>query len=615
MLRFSCALIILISHVIGFSLCSQKLDGERLNSSELLLIKDKLQCPPWSYYDVLSERCTCYDGQLANTDAIECTDKGTLLANNFCMSYDEESGILSASYCSYFQIEGHIVPKPGRISLPDNLSELNEYMCAPMNRKGLVCSECIDGYGLSVTSSRFKCIDCSNVWYGVLLYLFAEVVPVTVFYVIVLLFQLNLTSAPMSSLVLYSNFVALGNTYTVVTSSESRPYVTLIQLFYGIWSLDFIRPIIPPVCISPKLKTIHVLYLQSVSAVLPFVYIAITWILINLHCCDSKGVRWAVKMVSKIIPKQLNLQRNSGRTVIDAFTTFFLLSFAKLTLILLIPFYPSRARHVSTLRQSSNISIHPFTDIRDDYASETQLPFMVISICVFVFAVLPTVFIIALYPAKAFRSVLLKCCKDKHICALKFFLEKFYSCYKDGLNGGRDMRGFASMYFFLALSCYVIWTIIGAHYILLTILFGGCTLVILIVQPYKKRYVTVLESLILANLALLTATQDRNLYASPFHQVLAGFCVILPILGATIYTGFRLFKRPCMELHQRVKTKIPSLQLWLCCCEKNNGHPDEGDQIEDGRQDKVTIDMETQLPDRVVHPTLYTMQLDNKATY
>jgi hypothetical protein len=28
-----------------------------------------------------------------------------------------------------------------------------------MNRKGMVCSECIDGYGASITSTKFRCSD------------------------------------------------------------------------------------------------------------------------------------------------------------------------------------------------------------------------------------------------------------------------------------------------------------------------------------------------------------------------------------------------------------------------------------------------------------------------
>ena len=65
------------------------------------------------------------------------------------MTYDEETNTVSASFCTYFALDGHNISEPGFISLPENVSELNDYMCGPMNRKGLVCSECIDGYGTS----------------------------------------------------------------------------------------------------------------------------------------------------------------------------------------------------------------------------------------------------------------------------------------------------------------------------------------------------------------------------------------------------------------------------------------------------------------------------------
>ena len=66
-----------------------------------------------------------------------------------------------------------------------------------MNRKGRVCSECMDGFGPAMASIGYQiqCSNCSGVWYGVLLYMFMEIVPVTVFYFpAILVFQINITS-------------------------------------------------------------------------------------------------------------------------------------------------------------------------------------------------------------------------------------------------------------------------------------------------------------------------------------------------------------------------------------------------------------------------------------
>ena len=596
MLNFVYSLIILTSYSIGLSHCHQMFYNDLVNSSQPPSIKDK-PCPPWSYYDATVKQCICYDSA---GQSIQCTDKGVLSIYSLCVTHDDETGIISSGYCLYFEIQGHnISNEPGHIILPDNVSELNEYMCGPMNRRGLVCSECIEGYGPSVTSLRNRCSNCTNVWYGVLLYFFTEIVPVTIFYVIVLVFQLNLTSAPMTSIVLYSNIIVLANTYSIVATNQT--YITLILLLHGVWSLDFIRPIIPPVCISPNLRSIHILYLQNLSTVLPFVYTLAIWILMNVHCSDWKGVKWMCKIVKKIIPKHLNIQRNSGRTIIDAFATFFFLSFFKVTLVLLIPLYPLRIQHISTFNYSSNLTAHPVRDASEDYVSAGQLPFMVLAIGVFLFIIFPTIFIIALYPSKRFRIILLKCCQDRYLCTLNFFLDKFYSCYKDGLNGGKDMRSFASTYFFLVLLAYVLWSF-NSHYFLLTALFGGCSLLILIVQPHKKRYITVLESLVLGNLAFLTAVYDRNIYTSNLHQILGGLSVILPILGLTIYIGFRLLKTPCSKLIQEVKEKVPFCESCLRCRVK---HSPEGNQVENTDQVNVNIEEEAPLPDRVVRPELY----------
>ena len=68
------------------------------------------------------------------------------------MTHEEGEGTVVGRY-QYFEIRGHNKSEtPGFISLPDNVSELNDYMCGPMNRKGFVCSECIEGFGPSFTS-------------------------------------------------------------------------------------------------------------------------------------------------------------------------------------------------------------------------------------------------------------------------------------------------------------------------------------------------------------------------------------------------------------------------------------------------------------------------------
>jgi hypothetical protein len=62
----------------------------------------------------------------------------------------------------------------------------------------------------------------------------------------------------------------------------------------------------------------------------------------------------------------------------------------------------------------------------------------------FILGILPTIFLI-LYPIRPFRVLFSKCRLDGVV--INTFAEKFYSCYRTGLDGGRDMRSFAGLYF------------------------------------------------------------------------------------------------------------------------------------------------------------------------
>ena len=112
------------------------------------------------------------------------------------MTYENEEGIF-VSPCNYRIAEEHnITADKMYTNLPENITELSDYMCVPLNSKGLACSECIDGFGCSIMSREFGCPVYANAWYGVPLYLFMEFVPIKVFYFIILFFQISMTSAP-----------------------------------------------------------------------------------------------------------------------------------------------------------------------------------------------------------------------------------------------------------------------------------------------------------------------------------------------------------------------------------------------------------------------------------
>ena len=64
----------------------------------------------------------------------------------------------------------------------------------------------------------------------------------------------------------------------------------------------------------------------------------------------------------------------------------------------------------------------------------------------YLFVLLPLSLLI-LYPCRLFRSCISKCHLD--FIAVNTFVERFHGSYRNGLDGGRDMRSFSGLYFAL----------------------------------------------------------------------------------------------------------------------------------------------------------------------
>ena len=243
------------------------------------------------------------------------------------MTHDEGNDTTFLGLCPSFIVNGRNVSERRFITLPRNLSELNDYMCGPLNRQGLVCSDCIDGFGPSVTSIGYQCADCTNAWYGIPLYLLIQFVPVTIFYLFILYFQINLTCAPMTGFILYCQLVAL--TYKqhdplrlTLTQKYSftQYYFGILASLCGLWNLDFFYYILPPFCVSQNLKNIHILFFNYFTSFYTFGLIVITWVCISLY---SRNCRPLVCLWLKLRKCPISVrQQDSSRTVIDVFSTF-----------------------------------------------------------------------------------------------------------------------------------------------------------------------------------------------------------------------------------------------------------------------------------------------------
>ena len=473
------------------------------------------QCPPWFFYNATTKQCECYSSP-STDNIVKCTKQGALLRFGYCMTHTQGEGFF-VGLCEYFKLSSfeNVTKEDDYIVLPDNTSELNDFMCRPLNRKGVLCSECIDGFGPSVTSIGHTCSNCTNAWYGLPLYLFLELVPITMFYFIVLCFKINVTSAPMVTFVFYcqigvSTFLIMSNRYLFDTTYTYK-FLKILITFYGIWNLDFFRYITPPICVSPNIKPIQITFLYYISAFYPLILIAVSWIFIRLHSRNCKPIVWLWSKLDGYILQKMNVKRDANNTLIDVFATFFLLSYAKLV------FTCFRTISYKITYNAHNFSTHQTPHVKSDpnmgYFSTEHLPYAITSFTIFVLIIIPLPLLLTLYPIRTFRSLLFKCpIGTRTMATFHIFVEKFYSCYRDGLDGGRDMRSFVCVHFLLRVVgnyLSVDEILVNLSFTTVILLYLVSSLLISLVQPYKKRYMNITDTLIMANLTILSLVIDK----------------------------------------------------------------------------------------------------------
>ena len=334
--------------------------------------------------------------------------------------------------------------------------------------------------------------------------------------------------------------------------------------------------------------------------------IGVTWIFIELHSHNCAILVWLWRVLNKLLnfTKHFEVRQNKARTVIDTFATFFLLSYAKLMFVLAIP-NTGTSVEVYMINDTTLVSktiLKPTLDPSEKLLHKLHLvPILVISITIFLTAILPPVLLLALYPCRCFRSLLFKCCSSRCMASLAIFVEKFYSCYRDGLDGGRDMRSCASLPFIIVVLGFALWASAGVYsYRLFSVfcLFWGLAAVI--IQPYKEKYMAASDAFTLATTSMLSIivynqTESPTLNYQTALQVLG----TLPMLWLVGFVFLKVFKTQLRALLDLTRKKLPCCYLLNCGKRKDEGN--------DAQRVQHTRNFDDILPeaDRLLHPEQY----------
>ena len=555
-------------------------------------------CPPWFIPDNTSSTgCSChhYDAN------VYCGPDFSLLRFGFCMTYNNKTGVTEYGACPYIaRYNTTHIAGDFYIQLPSNVSSLNEFMCWPLNREGPLCGKCKDGYGTALYSYTLECSKCWGHGYGWVLYYFLEPFPITVMYFLVVIFHIRATSSPLSALVFMSQIVVytirLNVPFHMYIENKVTgfPYVALkvLLVLCGIWSLDFFRSVIPPFCVSSNVKTVHALALEYLVAFYPIFLILLTYVCIKLHDNNFRPVVWLWKPFHRHFV-HLRRRWDSTASIINAFTTFLLLSFSK---ILFVSF---------TLLHNFKIHVHTnihvllkcflYYDSTVECHSQEYTIFAAIAYCVLViFIACPTI-VLVVYPTRLFRKCVL-CCGFRRWHALHMFVESFQGQYKDGTNGTRDFRMVSAL--FLILRIVILALFLNHHRSssstseMQGVLFACASCFHAITRPYKLNFMNNVDIIILFLLEIFIISTSGS---SLLTYVILGTTLLLlvPHMILIFYICHKLANK--IGITQCVKRRYKTLKR----CVQATRPTSEAEADVEAESDTGS------LPDRLINPGEY----------
>ena len=124
-----------------------------------------------------------------------------------------------------------------------------------------------------------------------------------------------------------------GQTKIIPKHRISLTLLLFARTLSGIWNLDFGRHIIPPFCVSESLNSYHALLLDYILGFYPMLLIFITYILIELHGYNFKPLIMLWKPFHRRFAR-VRRTWDPRASMLNAFTTFLLLSLSKVLFVL-----------------------------------------------------------------------------------------------------------------------------------------------------------------------------------------------------------------------------------------------------------------------------------------
>ena len=533
----------------------------RTNTSDSRVNVTMYYCKPGFVYTPRS-MCECPPANV--NPNIGCSEIGNYsgVVVGYCASRASGKEPLLVARCAF---ASHTIQPI--IPLEQNDITGEALFCQNFNRRGRLCSECTDGRALSVFSDTFDCIPCSRFKFrNLVLYLAIELIPTTVFVLIILLFHIGITTGPANGYIFFSQMIttplevlfltfgwklyAEGNVYL----ARSMPQWIINP--YCIWNLTFFRIFHQDICLHPSLRVVHILALRLVLALYPLLLVMVTFMVIKLKARNIRVVTWLWRLVCFNCVRWRRVWQ-AKTSVINAFASCVLLSYTKVVQVSMLYLSPSDVNDDRGRTYGKVLSY----DTSMPFHSKMHMPYMAVAIIMLLtLGALPPL-ILTFYQFRMLQN-----CLDRlrlRGVGMQCFVETFQGCYRDGTDGKTDCRFFAGLYFILRCTCIITMASCSSFptcFTFMIVILALFLLLLAIVQPYRKRRYNIVDSAIIFLFIAITVLQmyiGDNLHQTlqiSHYFLLYHFLLFLPLAYMVVYVVNWLYRQWKQRHNRRCET-------------------------------------------------------------
>lgn len=449
----------------------------------------------------------------------------------FCTKNDSTlcTGYCPYGFCSYHKMKPTSMAHP----LPNDSRELDYEICGP-SRTGRLCGTCADNYSVYFHSSKYTCGSEGLCHLGWLFYLISEVLPIAIFFIIILVLNIRFTKGNVNGFIFYAQI--LDALATNGSGSIHSPYFinlirNILTLFYRPFNLDFFCLEQLSFCLWKGASVMDVLIMKYVAVGFALVLVVLTILLARSRC---RNYHFFARFYTP------------NSFLIHGLSAFFILCYSQCAQITF---------HILTYFCLYSIDLKCEEKVVNgigsmNYFQGDHIKYALFAIFVLIAMIIIPPFLLLIYPL-LFK--LLGFCKvsESKLAGILWrmmpiqLLDTFQSSFKDNL------RFFAGLYFLyraiiLAVYAYsptllLFYSIVQLQLIMILVLHS-------IFQPYKEKRHNIIDSLLFANLAIINGITLYNFAEREKDAVkrivvmtsIQTVLILLPFLCAAASVGYQL---------------------------------------------------------------------------